>query len=292
MKNKKIIIPLILLILALIIVVIVVIARPKPGGIAGSGMIEVEEVQVASKIGGQISSLRVDEGSRVEAGDTLAVLDHRELDAQEKVAQAGLAVAEQTLKEVQARKKDLAKNLERMRNLHATGDIPDKDWDNIETQYEVLGTQEDKAQAGLKAARAQIELVQTQLANARLLSPIGGVVLARNYEPGELAFPGAPILKIGNLKSAWLKIYVPERQMGRVRLGAPATVSADAYPRQKFAGKVTWIAREAEFTPKNIQVKEERSQLVFAVKIAIDNRDEKLMPGMPADAEILEDGGN
>jgi HlyD family secretion protein len=146
--------------------------------------------------------------------------------------------------------------------------------------------------AGLKAARAQIDLAQAQLANAYILSPIAGVVLARNFEVGELVFPGAQILKIGDLKQAWLRIYVPEKQMGRIRLGKPAAVYADAYRGEKFTGKVTWIAREAEFTPKNIQVREERSQLVFAVKIAIENGDEKLLPGMPADAEICENGGD
>ena len=179
-----------------------------------------------------------------------------------------------------------------MRSLHDSGDLPDKDWEDIETQYEVLKTLEEKARAGLGGARAQIELVQAQLANAHILSPITGVVLARNFEPGEMVFPGAQILKIGDLKAAWLKIYIPEKRVGRVRLGATAVVYADAYARQQFRGKVTWIAREAEFTPKNIQVKEERSQLVFAVKIAIDNPDEKLMPGMPADAEIREDAGD
>jgi len=291
MKNKKIFIPIILLIVV-IIVVVVIVARPKPIGISGSGMIEVDEIQIATKLAGQISEIRAPEGSRVKVGDTLIVIDHRELAAQEKSVRAGFAVAEQGLKEVQARKRELERNRERMRSLHDSGDLPDKDWEDIETQYEVLKTLEEKARAGLGGARAQIELVQAQLANAHILSPITGVVLARNFEPGEMVFPGAQILKIGDLKAAWLKIYIPEKRVGRVRLGATAVVYADAYARQQFRGKVTWIAREAEFTPKNIQVKEERSQLVFAVKIAIDNPDEKLMPGMPADAEIREDAGD
>ncbi len=291
MKNRKVLIPILIAVLAAVIL-ITVLTRPKQAGISGSGMIEVEEVQIAPKIGGQIMELRAEEGGRVKVGDTLVVLDHRELDAQEKVVAAGLTVAEQTVQEVLVRKQELEKNLTRARNLHATGDIPDKDLESIEAQYDVLVVQESKAQAGLKAARAQIELVQSQLANAHIRSPLEGVVLARNFEVGELVFTGAQILKIGDLKRAWLRIYVPEKQVGRVRLAAAATVSVDAYPRQTFNGRVTWIAREAEFTPKNIQVKEERSQLVFAVKIAIENGEEKLLPGMPADAEIREDGAD
>jgi len=291
MKNKKILIPIILL-AVIIIVVVIIVTRPKPAGISGSGMVEVDEIQIAAKLAGLISEIRVTEASRVKAGDTLVVIDHRELQAQEKSARAGLAIAEQGLKEVLARKSELERNLARMRNLHDSGDLPDKDWEAIETQYEVLGTAEEKARAGSTAARAQIELVQTQIANAYILSPVAGVVLARNFEPGEMIFPGAPILKVADLKAAWLKIYLPEKRLGNIRLGATAIVFADAYPGQPFRGKVTWIAREAEFTPKNIQVKEERSQLVFAVKITIDNPDEKLMPGMPADAEIREDAGD
>ncbi len=291
MKTKKIIIPLIIAV-GTAVILITVLTRPKKAGISGSGMIEVEEVQIAPKIAGQIMEIRAEEGDRVRVGDTLVVLDHRELDAQEKVMVAGLTVAEQTVLEVRVRKQELEKNLTRARNLHATGDLPDKDLESVEAQYDVLKVQESKAQAGLKAARAQVELVQTQLANAHIRSPIEGVVMVRNFEVGELIFTGAQILKIGDLKRAWLRIYIPEKQVGRIRLAAAATVYVDAYPGQPFAGQVTWIAREAEFTPKNIQVKEERSQLVFAVKIAIENGAEKLLPGMPADAEIREDGAD
>jgi HlyD family secretion protein len=291
MKNKKILIPIILLICG-IVVVIILVTRPRAAGIAGSGMIEIDEVQVATKLAGQIAEIRVGESSRVKAGDTLVVIDHRELEAQVKSVRAGLVVAEQGLKEAEARKKEVASNLERMRSLHESGDIPDKDWESLETQYEVIKTAEARAEAGVDAARAQLELVQTQIANAYLLSPVSGVVLARNFEPGEMVFPGSPIMKVGDLKTAWLKIYIPEKRLGRVRLDAAAVVSADAYPGQTFRGKVTWVAREAEFTPKNIQVKEERAQQVFAVKITIDNPDEKLMPGMPADAEIRENAGD
>jgi len=291
MKNKKIFIPIILLLCG-IIVVIILVTRPRTAGIAGSGMIEIEEVQIATKLSGQVSEIRVVESSRVKAGDTLVVIDHRELEAQARSARAGIAVAEQGLKEAEARKREVASNRERLRGLHESGDIPDKDWEGVETQFEVIKTAEARARAALDAARAQLELVQTQVANAYLLSPTAGVVLALNFEVGEMVFPGAPILKVGDLKAAWLKIYVPEKRVGRVRLGADAVVSADAYPGQPFRGRVTWIAREAEFTPKNIQVKEERSQQVFAVKITIDNPDEKLMPGMPADAEIRENAGD
>jgi HlyD family secretion protein len=152
----------------------------------------------------------------------------------------------------------------------------------------VLKANLEKAFAGVKVAQAQLELAQSQLNNAYILSPIDGVVLAKNFDKGELVFPGAQLLKLGNLKQTWLKIYIPEKEMGRLHLDSKATVNIDAYPKKTFDGKVTWISSQAEFTPKNIQVKEERAQFVFAVKISIPNPDLLLMPGMPADAKLIE----
>ena len=105
-----------------------------------------------------------------------------------------------------------------------------------------------------------------------------------------MVVPGARLFKIGNLNDAWLKIYLVEKDIGKISLGAKAQVGVDAYPKEVFTGAVTWIAKEAEFTPKNIQTKEERTGLVFAVKISIPNPEQKLLPGMPADARILENG--
>jgi HlyD family secretion protein len=260
--------------------------------IIGSGMIEVEEVQISSKLTGQIREIRTDEGARVTAGDTLVILDHKELLAQEKEAIAGLSVAEQTLKEIRARRQELAKNVERVAAVHREGAVADQDLEDLQTQLKVLQTQEEKAVAGLNAARAGLDLVRTQIANAIITSPLSGVVLARNFNVGETVFPGASIFTISDLKTVWLKIYIPEREVGRVSIGARANVYLDTYPDRAFEGQVSWIASKAEFTPRNIQTKDDRAQLVFAVKIALDNEDEQLLPGMPADAKILKNGHN
>jgi HlyD family secretion protein len=289
--KRKIFMPIIIIVIVAV-VLIIYFSRHKKTGIYGSGIVEVEEVAISSKVGGQILELRTDEGSKVKVGDTLIILDHKELAAQEEMATAGLTVANQTLIGVQAQRQNLETNLERSRKLHASNNISDADWENIQTQYELIKANLEKAIAGVKSAQSQLELASTQLSNAHIVSPIDGVVLSKNFEKGELIFPGAQLIKIGDLKRAWLKIYVPEKEVGRLKLGAKVAVYVDAYPKQKFEGEVTWISSEAEFTPKNIQVKEERSQLVFALKISISNQDEKVMPGMPADAKILENGSN
>ncbi len=260
--------------------------------IQGSGMIEVEEVQISSKLTGQILEMRVEEGNRIDDGDTLAILDHKEILAQEKQTRANLLAAEKTFREIQVRRQELAKNVERIEAVHREGAVADQDLEDLQTQLKVLQVQEDKAAAGLNAARASLDLVRTQAANATITSPLSGVVLARNFNEGETVFPGASIFTISDLRTAWLKIYVPEKEVGRISIGAKADVSVDTYPGKVFSGKVSWIASKAEFTPKNIQTKDDRAQLVFAVKITLDNQGEQLLPGMPADAKIMKNGHN
>jgi HlyD family secretion protein len=283
--KKRILVP-IIIIAAIVIILVIFLSHHHKNGLAGSGIIEAEEVAVSAKVGGQIQDLRIDEGSKVKTGDTMVILDHKELSVQERMATAGLTAANQTLIAAQEQKQNLEINLERSRKLHSTGNLSDAEWENIQTQYRVLQANLEKAGAGVKLSQSQLELAQTQLANAYILSPIDGVVLGKNFNKGELVFPGAQLLKLADLKQAWLKIYVPEKEMGKLHLGSKTAVYIDAYPKNKFDGNVTWISSEAEFTPKNIQVKEERAQFVFAVKISIPNPDMLLMPGMPADAKI------
>lgn len=289
--KGKLLIPVFAL-LAIIIIALVYLTRPRKNSVYGSGMIEVEEVLVSSQLAGKIADMRAIEGASVRTGDTLVIIEHRELTAQQKESRAGQVIAAQSLKEIEERQKELEKNVVRLRNLHATGDIPDNELENIETQYSVIKTQREKAMAGLKASQARVELIESQIANAYVLSPRSGVILAKNFNQGELVMPASPLLRIGDLKTSWLKIYLSEKDMGKALLGAHAHIFVDAYPRQTFEGRVTWIASEAEFTPKNIQTKDERAHLVFAVKITIPNEEQKLMPGMPADANIIEDGNH
>ena len=143
------------------------------------------------------------------------------------------------------------------------------------------------AEAQLLEARAAVTLAQTRLGETRLVSPISGVVLRKNMEAGETTNPRVPILTLLDPRDVWLRGYVPETDIGRVRIGQRATVSVDAYPGRSFAGRVSEIASEAEFTPKNVQTKKERVNLVFRIKVAIENPEGVLKPGMPVDAELF-----
>ncbi|MBM3221632.1 MAG: HlyD family efflux transporter periplasmic adaptor subunit [Candidatus Rokubacteria bacterium] len=146
------------------------------------------------------------------------------------------------------------------------------------------------ARAQITQAEAAITLARARLAEATIVSPIDGVVLRKNLEAGETANPGVAILTLLDPRDLWLRAYVPETDIGRVRVGQPASISVDAYPGRRFPGVISEIASEAEFTPKNVQTKKERVNLVFRVKIAAKSEGGVLKPGMPADA-IIDLGG-
>jgi len=141
--------------------------------------------------------------------------------------------------------------------------------------------------ASIARDRAALAGAETQLGYTVLRSSGTGVVLRKHVEPGEMIAAGTPAVTIADLNNIWVKIYIPEPQLGRIKLGQTAEITTDSYPGKVYRGKVTFINSEAEFTPKNVQTQEERVKLVFAVKIAVDNPNQELKPGMPADARVL-----
>jgi HlyD family secretion protein len=148
----------------------------------------------------------------------------------------------------------------------------------------------EQAQAQVAAAQQQLELARTKLGYCEVACPLTGVVLTKAAEPGEYLQPGSPVLTVADLDHPWLRAYINESDLGRVKLGQAVRVTADSFPGKVFDGRITFIASEAEFTPKQVQTHEERVKLVYRVKIEIDNPERELRPGMPADAHIDLDG--
>jgi membrane fusion protein YbhG len=144
----------------------------------------------------------------------------------------------------------------------------------------------DQARAKVKQAEAALKLAQTRLSYATLVSPLSGVVMSKNIEPGEYVAPGTPVVTVGDLVNVWLRAYIPETELGLVKVGQKAKVTTDTYPGKVYEGRVSFIAQEAEFTPKNVQTEKERVKLVYRIKIDIKNPEMELKPGMPADAVI------
>src|SRR5690348_6404790 len=136
-------------------------------------------------------------------------------------------------------------------------------------------------------SKASLSLIDTQISDTTAVSPVDGVVLVKSADVGEILAPGTTVVTVGDIDHPWLRGYVNETDLGRVKLGGKARITTDAYPKKDYWGRVSFIASEAEFTPKQIQTQQERVKLVYRIKIDVDNRQHELKSNMPADAEIV-----
>lgn len=242
------------------------------GAIRASGTIEAVAVDVAARTGGQILRYSVDEGSEVRVGDPLAEIDHATLDLQLRQARAGVELARAQLDNDRA-------DSRRSETLFASGSATAKQRDDALARARA-------SQARLDQAQAAADLVRKQIADCHVTSPAAGTVTTRAFEPGETVGPGATLVTVTRLDRVELVIYVTALELARIKLGQQAAVSVDAFRDRIFRGSVVHISPQAEFTPKNVQTREDRVKQVFGVKIAIDNPGRELKPGLPADAEI------
>jgi HlyD family secretion protein len=160
--------------------------------------------------------------------------------------------------------------------------------------FDLVRQREQDVAAGraqLAQAQAALDLVRAQAENTILRAPVGGTVVTKSVEVGDVVPAGQRLIAVARLDPAWIRVYIPESDLPRVRLGQPARVFVDGFPGRAYEGTVTEIGQQAEFTPRSAQTREERVKLVFAVKITLPNPDLSLKSGMPADAEILLPGG-
>lgn len=294
------------------------------GTIEASGTLEATEVKVSAKVPGQVQRLNFQEGTQVKEGDTLIVLDRKTLELQWKQAQAGaeaagaqyrllvkgarsedLRVAEEALRQAESSSKLAGDDYARMKDLLATNTVTRKQFDDAESRHTIAQAQLasarqnlqklqrfarpeelDAAKARLDQAKASADLFRQQLTDATILAPVPGTITEKPVEEGELIGVGSVVATIARLEQMYLMIYVNENELGKVKLGGRADVVIDTYPDRTFAGKVIFISPIAEFTPKNVQTKEDRTKLVFGVKLEVDNREGILKSGMPADAYV------
>jgi membrane fusion protein YbhG len=292
--------------------------------VAVTGSIEATQVDVSVKITGRILERLVKEGDRVSLGQVLVRLDGSELAADVRRQEAALRSAQATLRDLEkgARPQEIEDARAAVSSAEATRDMTEREFhrndqlytksliaaqdvDRARQAYEVAKAQERSARERLglllagsrpdqvDAARWQVTQAESALAQAQsrlreavIVSPIEGLVLRKNLEVGETANPGVPILTLVNPNDVWLRAYVPETEVGRLKVGDPAALRVDAFPNRVFTGRLVEIGSEAEFTPRNVQTKKERVNLVFRIKIQIDNPDGLLKPGLPADADV------
>ncbi len=242
-------------------------------GMLASGTIEATEAQLGFQVPGRIDFIGGHEGDTVKQGQLLANLDTRETAA--RLAQARSQVALVALRLAEARR-----DLERNKTLLAGGAIGQEAYDKTALSVNVTSNEHHQTQSA-------VHVLEAVLSNMNIRASFDGVITVRHREPGEIVGAGAPVLTVMNPDDRWVRIYIPENHIGAVRLGQKTAITTDTWPGKQYAGTVTYIATQAEFTPKNVQTAEERVKLVYAVKVRItDDAKFELKPGMPADVRL------
>ena len=292
--------------------------------IEASGNVEATNVTVSAKVTGQVTKLLFNEGERVKQGDTLMTIDHDLLTFQLQQAEAGAEASKAQLALLieGARKEDIkqaedavtqakanfdlvSENMERNKRLFTAKSITQQQYDDVSAKYDIAKAQLNSAQENLKKLRnfarpdeikqaranynrqvAAVNLLKKNISDSYVTAPISGFIVKKFVEAGESVTPMSSLVMLSNLSYVDLVIYVSEKDLGKVKLGQEASVSVDSYKNKTYKGKVIYISPTAEFTPKNIQTQDERTKLVYAVKIHIHNPDFDLKDGMPADAVI------
>jgi HlyD family secretion protein len=289
-----------------------------------SGNIEAHESLVSFKVQGRIVDLPVEEGQAVEPGALLARLDDADYKQKVRIDEATVHVREsnlaltlagtreqevkasqQTMLDAQADLQQKKIDDDRAQCLFSKDEVSAQDRDLADTARKraeatfqaaqqryneaVEGSRKEDiaiARANLKEAHANRGLSRVNLDYTTLHAPNAGVITVRQAEVGEVVVPGTPVVTLADLDHIWLRAYIAETDLGRIRWGQEATITTDTYPGKQYRGRISFISSSAEFTPKSVQTYKERVTLVYRIKIDIDNPNRELKPGMPADAHI------
>jgi HlyD family secretion protein len=289
-----------------------------------SGNIEAHESLVSFKVQGRVVDLPVEEGQRVEPGALLARLDDADYRQKVRIGEATVHVREsnlalmlagtreqevsaleQTMINAQADLEEKKLEYDRAQRLFSKDELSTQDRDLANTALKraeatfraaqqryneaVEGSRKEDiaiARANLGQADADLGLSRVNLDYTTLHAPSAGVITVREAELGEVVIPGTPVVSLADLDHIWLRAYIAETDLGRIRWGQEATITTDTYPGKQYRGHISFISSSAEFTPKSVQTYKERVTLVYRIKIDIENPNFELKPGMPADARI------
>lgn len=232
-----------------------------------NGNVEIQDVNLAFRVSGRINQVKVDEGDVIKAGDLLAFLDKDIFNARLKYTEAQLIEAKASLKNIE-------KNYKRDTELFKNKSISEKVYDNSKMEYEV-------ALAKLESAKAAYEYTTIDLKDSDLKSPVDGVVLTRNIEPGEMISSGTVVFSIMPNKQTKIKTFASESVLAKIKHGDVVYVNIETMPEKKFKGHIGFISSEAEFTPKNIETSELRTSLMYRIRVIVDDPAPELKQGMP-----------
>lgn len=294
------------------------------GKMESSGILEAVEVNVASKVSGQILKINVREGDAVVKGDTLALIDNetQQLILQQMQAGVDLAeaqyrlllngarsedlnAAEETVRQAESSFQTAKSDLDRLKELFSTNSVSKKQFEDAGSRLIITQAQFNSAKQNLQKlhrfarpedlsaakarvdqAKAQMNLTKKQIGDSYIIAPVSGTITYKPVEEGELIGTGTTIARISRLEKVELMIYVNETELGKVKIGSHADVVIDTYPDKNYSATVIYVSPVAEFTPRNVQTKDERTKLVFGVKLEVENTSGELKSGMPADAYL------
>jgi len=298
--------------------------RAPENQITLSGNIEAHESLVSFKVQGRIIDLPVEEGQSVEPGALLARLDSADYKQKVRIDEAAVQVREsnlaltlagtreqeikasqQTMLDAQADLQEKKLDYDRAQRLFSKDEVSAQDRDLADTALKraeatfqaaqqryseaLEGSRKEDiaiARANLGEAKANLGLSRVDLDYTTLRAPSSGVITVRQAELGEVVVPGTPVVTLADLDHIWLRAYIAETDLGRIRWGQNASITTDTYPSKQYQGRISFISSSAEFTPKSVQTYKERVTLVYRIKIDIDNPNHELKPGMPADTHI------
>lgn len=278
--------------------------EPPPAQVVyGSGRIEADEVRLAPQFGGRLLENLAVEGTIVPSGTVVARVDPTDYKLQAEQADAERTATRIATSQIDAQI-ELARHhartaltdLRRFEALKSNGWITARQLDAARNTYEAAASQvavlqRQRAEAGTQsqAAGKLAALARSRVSNTRVVAPLSGAVLERLAEPGEIIAAGQPVAILANLDRVRLKIFIPETDLGKIRLGAPARIRVDAFPEDDFTARVSQVDAQAQFTPRDVHLQEERSRTVYGVTLEAENPKGLLKPGMPADAWVLWD---
>jgi HlyD family secretion protein len=279
--------------------------RKRDDGLVLSGSIEARDVQVGSLVGGRVTAVHVDEGASVTAGQPIVTLEPDLLDAQvreqeSRVAQARARLAlvlagarPEEINRARADYENAEKERRRLELLMKEGIVARQAYDDAataaRTKQEMLRELErgnrpeeiEAARGAVAEAERHLEYLRRQRAETVVKAPAAGVVQSFDLRPGDLVAPNAPVATLLEPDQLWVRVFVPETKLGLVRVGQRADLTVDTFPKRTFPGKVVEISPRAQYTPRNIQTLDQRSDQVFGVKVSVDPAPE-LKPGMAA----------
>ena len=273
--------------IAILLTAIILISCNKNSEKADAyGNFEATEITVSSESNGKIEFLNVEEGEQLKKGSLVGLIDTLQLHYNREQLKASIETVQSKSASVLSQINVLNEQLKtakieqtRIQNMYAENAATKRQIDEIDGKVKVIEKQISSVQTQnapilneIKSIKVQIEKLDDQIKKSKITNPVDGTVLTKYAEPSEITAFGKPLYKIANLNEMELRVYVTETQLVQIKIGQKVTVAIDAYnDTKKYEGNITWISAQAEVTPKVIQTKEERANLVYAVKVAVKN---------------------